>query len=57
MVAKLQAMSNEELSSVWDALGQITWNNDEMYDKGAGITMNEWAEDVYSEMCIRGLPR
>ncbi len=56
-MARIQNMSDEELAKIWANLGQMTWANDEMYDSQSGTTMNNWAQNIYSEMCIRGLPR
>lgn len=56
MTSKITGMSDEELTKIWEDLSVSTWPFDEMYDKGAGISMNDWAENIYGEMCIRGLP-
>jgi hypothetical protein len=45
---RLQKMSDQMVQSIWDAIWELnTFQRAELGD--------EWQEDVYSEICIRGL--
>jgi hypothetical protein len=50
---KLEQMSDSSLLAVWEGLRN--YDPTEMYDVERGITMDEWAEAVYSEISLRGL--
>lgn len=52
-VLKIEAMSDDNLMIVWNALGD--YDPKAMYDAEAGITMDDWAEMVYGEVTKRGL--
>lgn len=52
MFKKLKGMSDEQICSVWNALKH--YDPKEFY--APGISMDDWAQQVYSEMDIRGLP-
>jgi hypothetical protein len=53
IIEKLSAFSDQDLITIWKSLGE--------YDKGEdcapGISMDEWAEQVSSEMDKRGLSK
>lgn len=51
---KLAKMSNQQLKTTWEALSD--YDSYEMYDAANNISMDNWAEAVYSEMDRRGIP-
>ena len=51
MYAKLVTMSNGSLQTIWDSL--IHYNARENY--APGISMESWAQAVYTEMDRRGM--
>lgn len=51
---RVREMSNNDLETVWEALGDQYWTED---DYNGDVTMTEWAELIYSEMCKRNLSR
>ncbi len=53
----IDAFTDEQLKVVWSSLGKVNWTNDEMHDPQAGVSMNDWAEMIDSEMDRRGLPK
>ena len=55
MYHKLYQMSEESLITVWVALGNVSWSKDEMYDVKDGISMDTWAQAVYSVGYTRGI--
>ncbi|MDP2684671.1 MAG: hypothetical protein Q8P20_06555 [bacterium] len=60
MYAKLEAMDDNEILSVWEALNHVPDNFEsqkkkDMWDRDAGITMDEWAEAVFSEKSKRNI--
>jgi len=55
MIEKLNAMSDDDLRTVWRSLANSYWRSDEMFTDT--ISMNDWAQNVYAEMCRRNLPR
>ena len=48
----VKSMSDEHLAMVWEALGYGS-------DGGTynGLSYDDWGDLVYSEMCLRELPR
>lgn len=53
VVEKVQNMSNTNLQIVWNALCTQRWGSSDMHS--AGISMDDWANLIYSEMNHRGL--
>lgn len=51
---KLAAMSDRDIMIIWRALAN--YDPSEYYDRENNITMDDWAEAVYSERSRRGLP-
>lgn len=51
----LEAMSTEELTAIWQALGTRKWGHGDMYDAAANVTMDDWAEAVQSVLNMRGV--
>lgn len=52
-VRKVTALADDELQRVWANLKG--YDPRDLY--APGVSMDEWASLVYSEMCIRDLPR
>ena len=52
MIRKLEAMTNKDIQTTWDALR----NYDPTEYYAPGINMDSWAQAVYSEMDHRGIP-
>lgn len=50
---KLAKMSNKQIKAIWEALDN--YDPREWYDAENCISMDEWAEAVYSEMDRRGI--
>lgn len=55
MYRKLYQMDVEDLITIWVALASQTWGKDDMYDAGEGISMDTWANAVYSVGSSRGI--
>ncbi len=53
VVLKVQGMGEDELLRTWKALKQ--YDPKELYDRETGVTMETWAETIYSEVSRRGL--
>lgn len=53
VVLKAQGMGEDELLKTWRALKQ--YDPKELYDRETGITMETWAETIYSEVSRRSL--
>ena len=53
MFQKLDSMSNHDIHVTWDALRD--YDPSEYYDEEGGVTMDDWAEAVYSEKGKRGI--
>lgn len=53
---KIDGMPDDQLTSVWRSLCRTEWGWYDLYDPGGGISMDEWAQNVESEMHRRGLP-
>ena len=51
---KLASMSDDDISVTWEAL-RVGWQSDKLWDPENGITMDDWAEAVYSEKSERGI--
>lgn len=49
---RMRLMTDDELTQTWNALWPHTEEDGNDYD---GLTFNEWAEEVYSEMCRRDI--
>ena len=54
MVGKLVNASDSDLQFFWDLL--IDYDHETFYDEQAGISMDEYAQAVHSEMDRRGMP-
>lgn len=52
MVEKISKMSDDELNFVWKNLRRY----DPSEEYAPGVSMDDWAENIYSEMGNRGLP-
>ena len=52
MYKKVEGYSNQQIQSIWDALK----NYDPSRQYAPGITMDEWAQAIYSEMDKRNMP-
>lgn len=50
---EVSQMSDEQLLTTWKALGENPWPKDDM--KTQTLSMDDWAEIVYSEKTKRGL--
>jgi hypothetical protein len=50
MHTKIERMQGYELRMVWNALGQKSWNAQDMFDAKEGITMDQWAESIKSRL-------
>ena len=48
MIAKLKAMTDEELVTVWQSVCNEPFDRDAMYS--GDISMETWVEHIYSEM-------
>lgn len=54
-VEKAKSLSDHELLGVWQALER--YDPREFLDKLKGVSMDDWAEVVYAELDMRGLPK
>jgi hypothetical protein len=53
MFAKIEALTNQELLAVWTALKH--YDPKDFYDRQHSITMDDWANAIYSNISRRGL--
>ncbi len=57
IIVKVRSMSRQDLTTTWLALSQQQFGSTDMYDAEHNITMDDWANTVYGEMCRRQIPR
>ena len=55
MNKKIDNMSDDELKKVWDALQTQEWRKGDTWDWRGHVSMDTWAESIYSEISRRGL--
>ena len=66
MWVKIDAMSNEDIKSIWDSMqyclrkgtdsaGRLLFDRSEYWDLGKTITLADWEEAIYSAMGQRGI--
>lgn len=54
LIERVKAMSDNDIMIIWRALRH--YDPHDYYDKEQQITMDQWAEIIYSERSQRGLP-
>lgn len=53
MYDKIDHMMGVDLQLTWEALGKVPWGPGSLYNnEDGGVTMDEWAEAIYSRLTI-----
>ena len=52
--AKLRSMTDDDIRATWEAL-RSGWGSRSFWDAEHDISMDDWAEAVYSEKSERGI--